>query len=128
MLVHFPIALVLVAALAELVSLAARRPQWHSVAVANLRAGAVFALASTGAGWMLASSPIVGASAALEWHRWVGLLAALTALAAALASADSGRPARQWLYRAALCSAAALVVAAGHLGAVLVWGAEFLRP
>jgi hypothetical protein len=33
-----------------------------------------------------------------------------------------------WLYRSALFSVAALVAVAGHFGAVLVWGADFLRP
>ena len=32
---------------------------WHTVAVVNIRAGAVFAVASAGAGWLLASSRIV---------------------------------------------------------------------
>jgi len=35
---------------------------------------------------------------------------------------------RQRLYRIALFSAAACVAVAGHFGAVLVWGADFLRP
>jgi uncharacterized membrane protein len=96
LLVHFPIALVLIAAIAELVSVTTRFPVWHTVAVANVRAGAAFAVASAGAGWRLASSRIVEASPALEWHRWLGLIAALVAVA-------------------------------GHFGAVLVWGADFLR-
>ena len=87
LLVHFPIALVLIAAVAELVSLTNQFPQWHMVAVANIRAGA------------------------------------------ALATAEMDRPPRRlWLYRIALFSAAALVAVAGHFGALLVWGADFLRP
>ncbi|HEV3063466.1 MAG TPA: DUF2231 domain-containing protein [Vicinamibacterales bacterium] len=129
LLVHFPIALVLIAAVAEIVSLTTPFPEWHRVAVANIRAGAAFAVASVGAGWILASSRIVEASAALEWHRWVGLVTALTAVAAALATGDIDRsPRRLWLYRIALFSAAGLVGVAGHLGAVLVWGADFLHP
>jgi hypothetical protein len=97
--------------------------------VANVRAGAAFAFASAVAGWLLASSRIVEASSALEWHRWLGLMAALAAIAAALATGVSGRlPRRIWLYRIALFLAAALVGAAGHFGAMLVWGADFLRP
>ena len=128
LLVHFPIALVLIAAFAELVSLTTRFPKWHMVAVANIRAGAAFAVASAGAGWLLASSRIVEASPALEWHRWLGLMAALAAVTAALTTRDIERPrGRLWLYRVALFSAAALVAVAGHFGAVLVWGADFLR-
>src|SRR6266436_4787925 len=85
LLVHFPIALVLIAAIAELVSVTTRFPEWHTVAVANIRAGAVFAVASAGAGSLLASSRIVEASTALEWHRWLGVTAAIAAITAALA-------------------------------------------
>ena len=129
LLVHFPIALVLIAAIAELVSVTTRFPGWHTVAVANIRAGAVFAVASAGAGWLLASSRIVEASPALEWHRWLGVTAAIAAITAALTIGEmDDRPSRQWRYRIALFSAAALVAVAGHFGAVLVWGADFLRP
>jgi uncharacterized membrane protein len=129
LLVHFPIALVLIAAVAELVFLTTQFPEWHMVAVANIRAGAAFAVASAGAGWILASSRIVEASQGLEWHRYLGLMAALAAVAAALATGEIDRPPRRlWLFRIALFSAAGLVGVAGHLGAVLVWGADFLRP
>jgi len=129
LLVHFPIALVLIAAMAELVSLTTRFPEWHLVAVANIRAGAAFAVAAAGAGWILASSRIVEASPALEWHRWLGGAGAVAAVATALATAEMDRlPRRPWLYRVALLWAAALVAVAGHFGAQLVWGADFLRP
>jgi uncharacterized membrane protein len=129
LLVHFPIALILIAAIAELVSVTTRFPEWHTVAVANVRAGAAFAVASAAAGWLLASSRIVEASPGLEWHRWLGVMAALAAVAAALTTGEIDRPPRQlWLYRIALFSAAAGVAVAGHFGAVLVWGADFLRP
>jgi uncharacterized membrane protein len=129
LLVHFPIALVLIAAVAELVSLTTRFPEWHMVAVANIRAGAAFAIAAAAAGWLLASSRIVEASPALEWHRWLGVAGALAAVAAALATSEMDRPPRRhWLYRMALFWAAALVAVAGHFGALLVWGADFLRP
>src|SRR6476659_9117055 len=128
LLVHFPIALILIAAGAELVALATPFRMWHTVAVANVRAGAALAVASAGAGWLLASSRIVEASPALEWHRWLGLMAALAAVAAALTAGNIERPpGRLWLYRVALFSAAAVVAVAGHFGAVLVWGADFLR-
>ena len=128
LLVHFPIALVLIAAVAELVFLTTEFPEWHTVAVANIRAGAAFGVASAGAGWILASSRIVEASPTLEWHRWLGLTAALAALAAALSTGTINRPRRLRLYRIALFLAAALVAVAGHFGALLVWGADFLRP
>jgi uncharacterized membrane protein len=129
LLVHFPIALVLFAAIAELVFVTARFPEWHMVAVANVRVGAAFAVVSAGAGWLLASLRIVEASAGLEWHRWLGLLAALAAVVAALTTREIDRSPRWlWLYRLALFSAAVCIAVAGHFGAALVWGADFLRP
>jgi uncharacterized membrane protein len=129
LLVHFPIGLVLIAAVAELVSLTARFPAWHAVAAANIRAGAAFAVASAAAGWILASSRFVEASSALEWHRWLGAAGTVAVVAAALATVDMDRsPRRLWLYRIALFWAAALVAVTAHLGALLVWGADFLRP
>jgi hypothetical protein len=66
-------------------------------------------------------------SLTLEWHRWLGLMAALAAVAA-LYDRHRHRPRRRPVYRIALFSAAAIVAVAGHFGAVLVWGADFLRP
>ena len=66
---------------------------------------------------------------ALEWHRWLGTLAAIAMCGAALASAGGGVSLRsRWIYRATLLWAAALVAIAGHIGGSLVWGADFLRP
>ena len=131
LLVHFPIALVLIAAVAELVSLTTQFPEWHMVAVANIRAGAAFAVASAGAGWILASSRIVEASPALEWHRWLGLAWAQSPRSRPRAGDRRDGPTAEAavaVIASRLFSAAGLVAVAGHFGAVLVWGADFLRP
>ena len=130
LLVHFPIGLVLVAAVAEVVAMTAGLWDWRTVAVANVRAGAVFAIGAAIAGWRLASSPGIEATTSLEWHRWLGTIAAVAVLGAALATAGArGRsPLALWIYRITLFWAAALVAVTGHFGGVLVWGADFLRP
>jgi uncharacterized membrane protein len=130
LLVHFPIALVLAAAAAELAAIATPRPWWHAVAIANVRAGAVLGLVTAITGWLLASSPVIDATPALEWHRWLGLAGALSAGGAALMSSSSHVQSRRSVltYRATLFGAALLVAIAGHLGGTLVWGADFLRP
>lgn len=94
LLIHFPIALVVVAALAEFVAMVTADERWRPVAVANLRAGAGFALLAA-----LATGSIRRRLA----------LGALT-------------------YRTALFAAGTLVAVTGHLGGLLVWGANFLRP
>jgi uncharacterized membrane protein len=130
LLVHFPISLILIAAAAELVAMTTGRGDWRVVAIANLRAGAVFAIGAVIAGWRLASAPGIEATSSLEWHRWLGSFGAVAVVGAALATA--GGPSRPrsavWAYRIALFWAAALVAVTGHLGGLLVWGADFLRP
>ena len=129
LLVHFPIALVLAAAGSELVAIRTQRARWRAVAVTNLRAGAVMGAFTLIAGWVLATAPFVEATPSLALHRWTGVAAATVTLGAAAASkrseVQSGRA--LVVYRSALFAAAALVAIAGHLGAALVWGPDFLR-
>jgi len=129
-LIHFPIALVIVAVAAETAATATVDRRWRTVAIANVRAGAAFALVAAIAGWSLAQTSATETTALLEWHRWLGTLATGLALAAAVATsrADRQAPADLWLFRVALFVAGALVAVTGHLGGVLVWGADFLRP
>lgn len=127
LLVHFPIGLVILAALAETVATMFGDRRWRTVAVANVRVGAVSGLLAAIAGWRLALAPGIESSALLESHRWLGAIAAAAMVTAALAS--SGRSRLGFgLYRISLFSAAALVAVAGHFGGLLVWGTDFLRP
>ena len=130
LLIHFPIALVIAAALAEVVAMVTAAEPWRTVAVANVRAGAVFALLAAIAGWRLAMAPDMDGSPLLEWHRWLGTVASGAALAAALGTGGLGvRSAlRVRMYRIALFAAGTLVAVAGHFGGLLVWGANFLHP
>ena len=81
------------------------------------------------AGWLLAVMPGLEASSLLEWHRWLGTISAGVTLVAALATfgAASRSAATLWTYRIALFAAGGLVTVAGHLGGLLVWGADFMR-
>ena len=130
LIVHFPIAMFVVAAWAEVVALASHDSRWRTVAVINLRAGALLALAAAIAGARLASALGFESSPLLQWHRWLGAAATVLTAAAAVATlrtaAESSRDV--WIYRIALASAAIAVAATGHLGGLLVWGADFLRP
>jgi uncharacterized membrane protein len=129
LLVHFPIALVLMAAAAELVVIAVPRKTWRSVGVANIRAGAALGVVTAITGWLFASSPMVDATTSLEWHRWVGMAAAAGAMSAALLSSRLHVSSRSaFVYRFTLFVTALLVAITGHLGGTLVWGARFLRP
>ena len=130
LLIHFPIALVIAAALAEGAAIVTADESWRTVAVGNVRAGAVFALVAMIAGWRLALAPDMEASSLLEWHRWLGTIAAASASAAALATGGVRRRSTLGVrtYRIALFAAGMLVAVTGHVGGLLVWGANFLRP
>jgi uncharacterized membrane protein len=130
LLIHFPIALVIVAVAAESVATVTHDDRWRAMAVGNVRAGAVFGLIAAVAGWRLAMAGSIEVTPLLEWHRWLGTIGAGATLAAAFATSRIGNRSflQLWTYRMTLLGAAALVAVAGHLGGLLVWGADFLRP
>jgi uncharacterized membrane protein len=130
LLIHFPIALVIAAAAAEGAAAVTADDRWHTVAVRNVRAGAVFALLAAIAGWLLSLEMGMGASPLLEWHRWLGTVGGVVTVVAAIATAGAGNhsPLGVRSYRIALFAAGTLVAVTAHLGGLLVWGANFLRP
>jgi len=130
LLIHFPIALVLVAAAAEAVGLITGSARWRFLAWINVRGASLSALGAALAGWHLAATLGLEGSSVLEWHRWAGTAAAGLATVAALITLRWGTASatRTLIYRITLFGAAALMAATGHLGGVLVWGADFLRP
>ena len=87
LLIHFPIALVIVAVAAECAVIVTDDAHWRSLAVGNVRAGAAFALLAAIAGWRLALASGVEPTQLLEWHRWLGTIAAAVTLVAAFATA-----------------------------------------
>jgi mono/diheme cytochrome c family protein len=128
--VHFPIALLLAAALAE--GLLAIRPiRGLETAVRFcLLLGAASAAAAIVLGWLHADIGGYGKASAenLYLHRWLGTLAGLFAVgAAALGEIDVRHCRRQLSFRCMLLVAAVLVGAAGHLGGLLVHGDTFLN-
>jgi uncharacterized membrane protein len=127
LLVHFPIALVIVAFAAEVLATARNSGRWRAVAVANIRLGAGVAVVAALAGWRLALASNGHTTSILEWHRWLGVMATGATIAAALAASGAERrflPAL-WIYRITLFVAASLVAVTGHVGGLMVWGADF---
>jgi len=128
LLLHFPVALILCATVAELVAMATRRAIWQALASIQTRAGALSAAVTTVAGWLLANSPDIDQSARLEWHRWLAVLATVAALIAAAATIGGQQSAsRRRLYRVLLFASAVSIAVAAHFGATLIWGAHFLH-
>lgn len=120
-LVHFPIALLIVGAGLKLRAAVRRRPDEAGSTLLLL--GAVGAVLASAAGLAFAAgSGFRGAAlAAVELHRNVGLAA--TALAVGVVVVDRWRGGRGWRVALAVGMAAA-VGYAGHLGGVSVYGAD----
>ena len=130
LLIHFPIALLIAAAAAEAAATTTGSPRCHDVAVVNAYAGAGFAVLAVAAGWQLSFAPGMEPTSLLAWHKWVGTSSAGLAAGAALTSLSGRREWRRtvWGFRVTLLGAGILVAICGHLGGLMVWGADFLRP
>ena len=122
LLVHFPLALLSAAFLAQV--LVHLRPAWKTEAAASfcLALGALCAPPTAALGWLLAAD-LSHRGSDLLTHRILGTLTAVLALA--VWGADRRWPGRRLLLLAGL---AALVSATGHTGALLSSGAAWLKP
>jgi len=130
MLVHFPIALISVAFLAEFLAVVrGREPSITAYFLVSL--GALAALVAAGAGWLNAAHemPIQSLAETLAYHRWLGVgLASATLLCWIFMTIQ--RASRDAFTRAVsrglLLAAALLVGPVGHLGGTLVYGEGYL--
>ncbi len=132
--VHFPIALLLAAALAEVLVICEWVPGAGMKTAVRfcLWTGTLAALVAAALGWadaILRSRDFMGfLSEVLAWHRWLGTstagCAVLTLGAYELARLR-GRG-RGW-YRLGLLLCVLLIVATGYLGASLIYGWDYLR-
>jgi hypothetical protein len=126
--IHFPIALLMAAALGELVAV-----RWRSqVPLPAVRfavlLGAAGAVAAVVLGWLHADVGGHGSASSglLGLHRWLGTLAGFWALGTLWCSErDSWRGERSVLFRVLLWSGTLLVIGAAHFGGLLVHGVEF---
>ena len=127
---HFPVAFLLLAAVVEVVRCFRTDPRLGRLTVFLLALGAVGALLAAGTGWIFAreSHPEPELRPTLLWHRWLGVTTALLAATAWLAAhrwADDFRPGFRWIPRLITWLTAVLLTIAAHLGALLVWGADY---
>jgi uncharacterized membrane protein/mono/diheme cytochrome c family protein len=127
-LVHFPIALILAALLAELLFLVTRSPGLGGASAFCAVLGCLGAAASCVSGWIFADLEGYRDSHAVMFvHRWGGIAAtALSALAVLLLLRARKREGSRLPYLLVLLLCAALVSLVGHYGGVLVYGEEHL--
>lgn len=132
MVVHFPIALVLTAALAELLKLVLKRPFFGDTARFLILLGAASALVTVPLGFAAGT----GQSYADEYARvfWfhaafgttAGILV-LSSAAASLAAAKTGKRIAYLVYYLSLAAATILIGLTGHFGATLVHGLDYFQ-
>ena len=126
---HFPVALMLVAVLAEGLAWWTARESWHQTVRFLVVLAALSALAAAGLGWVNAAfTSYVGKSATiLVWHRWMGtgtaVWAGVCAVLAVLSECAEGSRDRQ-RFRGALLAGAVLVSVTGFLGSALIYGLD----
>jgi uncharacterized membrane protein/YHS domain-containing protein len=131
--VHFPIALLLVALLAEVLFMATGRPVFASATRFLLPLAALGAVTAALLGWAAASGAHFPAELdeVLDTHGDLGLNVAIFSVAVAiLREWDERRPGHKWLrwlYRVGLFATAVLVGVTGYYGGVLVYGAEHFQ-
>ncbi len=128
--VHFPIALLVLGAGVEGLRLVSQNPLLGKLNVFLLSAGAAGAVVAAVAGWVLAEHihQRQDLRAFWFWHRWLGVATALAALAACFAAVrwmDSPLASRRWMRRGSVWLTAALLTVTAHLGALLVWGVDY---
>src|SRR5262249_43559826 len=125
--VNFPIALLTVAAVAELLRMVTGRDKRALNAVSRycVRFGAITALVAVILGWFLGGFRLTDASWVKTTHRWLGTSTAACAVLVLVLSERSRHPDRQrsriW-FRVALFIAAVLVSVTGFFGGALVFG------
>ena len=133
MIVHFPIALLLMATVAEMFLIFTGTGRFAFAVRFCLWGGALGAIVAAPLGWANALSvegDYIGFTAKLLlFHRWTGVATAIIATVALIACERSFRAnGESWKrrYRVALFLSAILVGVAGHLGAALIYGWEYL--
>ncbi len=128
LLIHFPIALLMVAVVGELWSVRRDKQALRTAVRFCVFLGAIAGVGAVTLGWLHADAGGYGAGSPqiLAQHRWLGTAAGLWAVGVALLSeVESRRGRRSQLFRLLLCAGALLVGAAAHLGGILVHGETF---
>ena len=125
LLVHFPIALLVVGGLTEWLGVFWKRARdWSAAVDVSIAVAAFFAPISALTGWLLAD--VQGyREATVGDHRTLGLITAALALGCLLSRlAQHRKPnvTRRWLFRLLVLAALVIVGMAGHTGGELVYG------
>jgi uncharacterized membrane protein/YHS domain-containing protein len=127
--IHFPIALLISALLAELIAALTRIDRFRDASRVLILLGAPMAALAAALGWAAGANATYPGELArvLTTHRWLGTTAALIALLTLFTSERywrRGQTSSRAMYLAALTVTALLVGITGHFGASLIYGTE----
>ncbi|MDX2249878.1 MAG: DUF1549 domain-containing protein [Bacteroidia bacterium] len=126
MVVHFPIALLIVALLMEMMTLRGKNENFRGAITLLLRLGAVSAIVSVALGLILHEQESYGGEL-IEYHEWSGIATMLFSLLAVWLNYRSNkRSTGVNLYRIVLGLSVICLTIAGHLGASLTHGEDYL--
>lgn len=130
--VHFPVALIVSAAVAELMLVLTRNAYFGSASRFMINVGAWASAVACAAGFAAAWGETFGGdvAGAFATHRIAGIAVPVLAFVAAglcEGTRRSGQVWELWLYRVFLLLAAVAVLIAGHRGGILVYGPEYFR-
>jgi uncharacterized membrane protein len=125
--VHFPIALLAAAAVAELLRLLTGKPAFEAGSRYCVWAGSLTAVVTGALGWFRGGFRLSDASWVLMTHRWLGTATVACAGLVLLLSEVSRRPDRRrasgW-FRLTLLVVAGLVLLTGFFGGAVVYGLD----
>ena len=119
--VHFPIAMLVGAALAEILLMSTGRATFRHAARFCVRIGALSAVPTAALGWFFGGLQLADEDWTQTAHRWLGTVTASWAIVL-LAIAERRNVRRA--YRLAVFVGAALVMATGFFGGALVYGLD----
>jgi uncharacterized membrane protein len=125
--VHFPIALLTAAALAELLRIATGKPAYDAVTRYCVWLGALSGVVAGGLGWFLGGFVLNDASWVMLTHRWLGT-SAVSCEGLVLILSEMNRRSnrcriRMW-FRVTLFIVATLVLVTGFFGGAVVYGLD----
>lgn len=128
MVVHFPLGLLLLAAVLEMISLRQFQSRWRPTIEISLWVGSISAVLSAALGYMLMVNDNYE-GAGVDLHQKLGIATAVLSVICLWLSVQS-RQTREgrWIlgYRSVLFAAAITLVLTGHYGALLTHGSDYL--
>jgi uncharacterized membrane protein len=128
--VHFPVALLVAAAVAELLRVATGQPAFDAISRYCVWFGTLAAVIAGVLGWFLAGFQLRDDSWVLTTHRWLGTSTVVCAALVLVLGEVSRRPDRRRTricFRFALLALAGLVSVTGFFGGAVVYGIDHYR-